>query len=272
MKIYNRAFNLKNLVLNNIGSYCKRANLNDSKYAGLNKEKVKTLAKNRWNLVSNSLDDAAKYIKDPKLRTAFNSDNAKHQIYRTLYKENYLDRNARTQTGGGPAVGVMQIEPVTHMDFVRKLNTDKRYGDILNYLKTKYITKDVQTKLPTYNAQRTAYINGIKNKATRETLNKFYSNKNITDIPYQLLNDNDDLSVIMARMRYLAAPEAIPSSKDYKRQSDYWFKYYNRGNKDTKEKKMKDFDNKHKILKDLGDPHASTSTHNRSQYYPYGVA
>lgn len=93
----------------------------------------------------------------------------------------------------GPALGLFQMEPFTHEDL---------WHNYLSY----------RPKL-------------------RDAILKHF---NLVQVPdAYLLESNDSYATIMARIRYLPAPGAIPSATDLKGQAQYWVEWYNRGGKGT---------------------------------------
>jgi hypothetical protein len=125
--------------------------------------------------------------------TKLAGENAEYMLLGTCIAETG-DLDTRRQKNG-PALGLFQMEPFTHDDL---------WNNYLSY----------RPKL-------------------RDAVLKHF---NITSKPppnAQLLESNDSYAAIMARIRYLPAPAAMPSSTDLKGQAQYWVTYYNRGGKGT---------------------------------------
>jgi hypothetical protein len=97
----------------------------------------------------------------------------------------------------GPALGVFQIEPLTHFDIWA------------NYLKYKKELRDSILGMVPSNMLRHDSMTGIEYGA--ETLL-------ITDLAY---------ATVMARLVYLRAPGALPAQDDIDGLADYWKQYYN---------------------------------------------
>lgn len=53
------------------------------------------------------------------------------------------------------------------------------------------------------------------------------SSMNCEGVEFEQLEYNLELSILFARLRYLAVPEALPESEDLRGLANYWKKYYN---------------------------------------------
>jgi len=130
-------------------------------------------------------------VLDPTLKEAeLYSSDASDLILGTLLAESNLEHIK--QIGGGPAVGLLQMEPATFDDiFYRYLNrTDKKE---LKHIVDMFLIPEH----PSYTITRPFY-------------------QLITNLPF---------AVLMARIRYLMVPAPIP--KTIEGQAAYWKQYYN---------------------------------------------
>lgn len=111
------------------------------------------------------------------------SDAAINLLLGTCAQESLMGKHLH-QLGGGPALGIYQMEPETHTCL---------WENYLNYRQelSELITKNGEPK-------------------PHERL--------ITDLRY---------ATIMARIRYLRVPEALPSAKDIEGLAHYWKNHYN---------------------------------------------
>lgn len=109
----------------------------------------------------------------------------------TCAQESHLGEY-RKQIGGGPALGIMQIEPRTFVDIQR------RRGHKYPYL-LQYVAEDLES--------------------------------------------NDELSILVALLKYLDTPEPLPRIGDVTAQARYWFKYYNGGGKGHEDRIQQYIDN-----------------------------
>jgi hypothetical protein len=127
--------------------------------------------------------------------TRIAGENAEYMLLGTAIAESG-DLNTRRQMNG-PALGLFQMEPFTHDDL---WNTT---------------------------------LSKPSRKPLKEAILRHFNlpQSQIPDV--QLLVSNDSYATIMARVRYLPAPDAIPSATDLNGQAQYWVQYYNRGGKGT---------------------------------------
>jgi len=95
------------------------------------------------------------------------------------------------QKGGGPALGLFQIEPAT-----------------LNDIYFRYLLREDKRELME-RVQRFTTQQGIRDQV-------------ISNIPF---------AVVIARVRYLMVPEALPDDDDVEALGKYWETYYNGGGK-----------------------------------------
>ena len=93
----------------------------------------------------------------------------------------------RRQLGGGPALGLFQMEPATHQDIYD------------NYLR--------------YNQDREQQVLAFLSSPRADRLEE--------------LVENDRYACAMARMHYLRRRERLPRSNDLDGQAAYWKRYYN---------------------------------------------
>ena len=121
------------------------------------------------------------------------SADAEELLMGTCAQESKLGQFHR-QMGNGPALGIFQMEPVTHDDCWN------------NYLK--------------YHAGLALKIKGL-----------VYGEDVIGDTPVhppaEILVSNDRYAAAMARVKYLRAPAPIPSCQDLIGMDDYWKQHYN---------------------------------------------
>jgi hypothetical protein len=113
------------------------------------------------------------------------SEAAENLLLGTACVESDLEH--RTQIGGGPALGLFQMEPRTHDDIWS------------NYL-----------------AFRRQVANNVASFATRPT------ERAATD-----MENNDAYACAMARIHYLRVPGALPGANDVRAMAGYWKRHYN---------------------------------------------
>lgn len=94
----------------------------------------------------------------------------------------------RRQVGGGPALGVMQVEPTTHNWLVRD------------------------------------FLRAVERRKPGLTL---AISKFTKDWEAEELVDNDEYSICVARLKYLSIPKPLPPPWDVLGMAAYWKKYYN---------------------------------------------
>jgi len=97
------------------------------------------------------------------------------------------DLTYRRQLGGGPALGLFQMEPATHQDIW------------INFLK--------------YHPALAQAITGLKSSPTAKALAE--------------LETNDKYACAMARAQYLRKRPPIPAAGDTKAMAEYWKQHYN---------------------------------------------
>ena len=114
------------------------------------------------------------------------SEDVENLLMGTCAQESALGRY-REQLGGGPALGIFQMEPNTFNDIIK------------NYL-----------------AHKTKLKYAILNALGVSSLN---------DLTVEMLIDNDEAAIIFARLHYLRVKESIPHSLPA--QAAYYKKYYN---------------------------------------------
>jgi ribosomal protein S18 acetylase RimI-like enzyme len=241
---------------------------NQNKY---NPKNLKPIADYRWNTVSNALNSLAKYS-DPSMKQFFDNfknNDAQHLIYRTILNENELDRNIRKQYGGGPALGITQVEPISfidNMDWLYQKRNDPRYKQLIDNINSHFAGRINEKDLQNFKRQQDQYIRKIKDPKVRAVLQKNIALKYQKDypyIPYQLLENFkfDDAAILAARLKYLRSKGSIPSAKDPEAQYKYWAKYYNtrKKNQNYNSEKGKEFQRKRKQLINVGDSHASNN-------------
>ncbi len=113
------------------------------------------------------------------------SEAAVNLMLGTVLTESRL--SALLQYGGGPALGLFQIEPLTLDDIY------KRY---------------------------------LQREDKKELLKKVHQFMTVQDIHEQVVS-NLPFAVIMARIRYFVVPEALPSYDDIQALGEYWKKHFN---------------------------------------------
>lgn len=132
--------------------------------------------------------DLRKYVIEPVLRDAqLHSDAAVELLMGTCAQESHLGTYF-AQLGGGPALGVFQMEPATHDDI---------WGNFLKYKDSSPYTK-------------------ILNDLTRP-----YSHN------AEILYWNIRYAALMCRIHYLRMPGALPDADDIRGLGEYWKQHYN---------------------------------------------
>jgi len=104
----------------------------------------------------------------------------------TCAQESHLGKY-RTQIGGGPALGLMGVEPDTFVDI--QLRRGHKY-----LILTRHVAED--------------------------------------------LEENDELSILVARLKYLDTLEPLPPVGDVSAMARYWFRHYNCGAKEYKAERV----------------------------------
>jgi hypothetical protein len=94
---------------------------------------------------------------------------------------------ARRQLGGGPALGLYQMEPAT--------------------------ANDIWTNFLNYRPQLAKAVGALLSSPTADRV--------------QDLENNDRYATAMARVKYARAPEPLPPYNDLKAMARYWWQYYN---------------------------------------------
>ena len=136
-----------------------------------------------------SSNDLKTRVIEPVLRDAhLHSESAVNLILGTAAQESHMGTYFM-QDGGGPAVGIFQMEPATHDDI---------WG---NFLKYKPSTNHYMVVL---NALCSPY-------------------KHSADIMFWNLR----YAALMCRMHYVRVSEQLPEADDYRAMGEYWKKHYN---------------------------------------------
>jgi hypothetical protein len=126
-------------------------------------------------------------ITDTLLDIGLHSEDAVQLLLLTVAVESDFG-SARRQRGGGPGLGVYQIEPTTH-----------------NWLVGSYLTS-LHKKLPNL----------------KESVSKY-----TTAWQAQEVTDNDRYATCVARLKYLSIPHPLPRAGDVKGMAYYWKHWYN---------------------------------------------
>lgn len=139
----------------------------------------------------NNVDQFKNLILDPTLKdTGLYSQEASDLLLGTALAESNLE--FFKQIGGGPALGFMQMEPLTFNDiFHRYLEREDKA----------HLKRKVHLMMVPYN----------QNFSMTFSLQQL-----ITNLPF---------AIMMARIRYLMVPAPIP--KNVEGQAEYWKTYYN---------------------------------------------
>ena len=120
-----------------------------------------------------------------------NSDNALELLMLTTAQESHCGEWIK-QIGGGPALGIFQMEPNTHDDIWK------------NYL---------------------CYHPSISNKIIKLSIQ--YRDFNLDNAKYFDMIGNLPYQTAMARTHYLRKREPLPDSKDVLKMAEYYKKYWN---------------------------------------------
>lgn len=144
------------------------------------------------SLIDRTLDQAVNYGMDPY----FGSLAAKRLVLATALHESkggyYLK-----QLGGGPALGIFQMEPLTMLDTIRYAN--------------EHVVQPVPRK--TY-GRMVEYIAGIDLLADTVTLELH-------------LEGNLLFAILMCRLRYWLEEPPLPAANDIRGLAQYWKLHYN---------------------------------------------
>lgn len=128
------------------------------------------------------------------------SEAAEALVMRTAAQESRLD--ALRQYGGGPALGLWQMEPATHRDIW------------VNYLRYKWtLGAEVGAYVPGLQAGWSSYPESFEVLAGPRGTRQLVGN-----LPY---------AAAMCRIHYLRKPGAIPAADDVAGQAAYWKQHYN---------------------------------------------
>lgn len=129
-----------------------------------------------------------KYVLVPTLeKIGLYSEPAEELLFGTACQESHLEY--LHQLGGGPAIGIYQMEPATHNDI---------WMNYLNY-QTAISSQIIKTEIP-----------GMyqSNNAQEMAGNMYYA-------------------TAMCRAHYLRVPEALPDASDVQGLAEYWKQHYN---------------------------------------------
>jgi len=125
-------------------------------------------------------------ILDPTLKAvALYSESAVNLLLGTAIQESSL--TYLKQKGGGPALGLFQIEPATLDDI---------------------------------------YFRYLRREDKKELLGRIQQFSTAEDVLEQVIG-NLPFAVAIARVRYLMVPEALPACDDLQALAEYWKKFYN---------------------------------------------
>lgn len=131
-------------------------------------------------------DQLRELIKDVLEEMDLYSESAVELLMMTACQESHCGRYIK-QLGGGPALGIFQMEPATHSDLW------------MNYL--------------VYKRHLVDKINHVAGTTSVDD--------NLT------LRGNLIYQIAMARIHYLRVPERLPRATDVEGMARYWKKYYN---------------------------------------------
>ncbi|WED23063.1 hypothetical protein L3Q72_06630 [Vibrio sp. JC009] len=131
-------------------------------------------------------------VREELKKIGYHSPAAEQLVVGTIFTESlakYLK-----QVGGGPALGIIQMEPATHDDIWE------------NYLK---------------------YKSTLANKVLDCVASDSYRMGSAIPVKAQELIANLRYAAAMCRVHYLRVPEALPRAGDTEAMARYWKKYYN---------------------------------------------
>lgn len=131
-------------------------------------------------------------VRPTLIELGLHSKAAEQLVVGTIYQESlgeYIQ-----QLGGGPALGLIQMEPTTHDDI---------WGNYLIY--------------------HSALANKVTNLMSRNALHK-----SVLGVPaVEELLTNLKYAVAMCRIHYLRVPAPLPAADDIEALGQYWKKFYN---------------------------------------------
>lgn len=138
-------------------------------------------------------------IRPTLIELGLHSVAAERLVLGTIYQESggeYIQ-----QLGGGPALGLIQMEPQTHNDIWRNF--------LAYHPKLKFKVADL-----------------LSHKARIESFSSTSNGRPIVPPAAELIG-NLKYAVAMCRIHYLRVPQALPHPDGLQGFADYWKKYYN---------------------------------------------